>query len=227
MIKFIQEILNHPFLSISIIINLFIIESILSIDNAIILSSMIIELDREKDRKIAMIYGFTVAYIFRILCLFFTSILINVQWLKLLGGGYLMVNGVINYYNNNKNINLIKRKKKKIFSWKTVLSIGLMDLIFSIDNIFASIALSKNLLLILFGVFIGILSIRISTKFFIKIIKKVPELTSSVSIIIILLGLKLFISYFKESFFGGYKEYIFILLILIIITLPFLFKKKS
>ncbi|WP_238785594.1 DUF475 domain-containing protein [Blattabacterium cuenoti] len=232
--EFIKDIINNPLLSISTIGNLIIIESILSIDNAIILSSMILNLKNEKDRKNAIKYGILGAYFFRILCLIFISFLIKIQWIKLIGGIYLIIIG-INHFFINKNKKKIKNNhiNKHSNFWKTIIIIEIIDLSFSIDNIFASIALSKNIFLILLGSFIGIISIRLSTKFFIKLIKKYHSLNHSIFIIIILLGIKLFLSFFYEKNFikkllsNHYYEYVFTLMILIIFIIPFFFKKSK
>jgi predicted tellurium resistance membrane protein TerC len=45
-----------------------------------------------------------------------------------------------------------------------------MDIVFSIDNIFAVVSMSDNLVLIVFGVFVGILAIRFVAGYFIKIL---------------------------------------------------------
>ncbi|WP_185873250.1 TerC family protein [Blattabacterium cuenoti] len=228
--EYIKDIISNPILSISIIGNLIIIESILSIDNAIILSSMILNLKDNKDRKKAIKYGILGAYFFRILCLVFISFLMKIQWIKLVGGLYLIIIGINNFF-IRKNKKILRDINKNYSLWKTIIMMEIVDLSFSIDNIFASIALSKNIFLILLGSFIGIFSIRLSTNFFIKIIKKFPILNNSIFIIMILLGIKLSISFFIEEYlieqFNNYYENIFTLIILIIFITPFFFKRKK
>ncbi len=202
LVKSITEIFDHPVLSISIIGNLFLIESILSIDNAAILASMIMNLKKE-DRKKAIKYGIIGAYFFRGLCLLFASVLIKIWWLKPLGGLYLIFLG-LNHFLKKRNFLLkdSKNVKKKDSFWKIVLFIEIMDLSFSIDNIFASVALSENFILIFLGVFIGILSMRLMSQFFIQLMERIPELKNSSFFIIIVLGIKLIFSSFKNySFF--------------------------
>ncbi|WP_185868965.1 TerC family protein [Blattabacterium cuenoti] len=214
-VQSIKEIIDHPLLSITIIGNLFLIESILSIDNAAILASMIVNLKKE-DRKKAIKYGIIGAYFFRGLCLLFASTLIRVWWLKPLGGLYLIFVG-LNYFltkkiflpKNSKNV------KKKDSLWKIVLFVEIMDLSFSIDNIFASVALSENFLLIFLGVFIGILSMRLIAQFFIQLMEKFPELKISAFFIIIILGMKLifspYIFFISDGIFSLLTFFIFII----------------
>ncbi|WP_262887054.1 TerC family protein [Blattabacterium cuenoti] len=100
--KNIKEIIENPILSLFIIGNLFLIESILSIDNAIMLSSIIVSL-KDKHRKIAIKYGIIGAYFFRVICFLFMSILIKMYWLKLLGGIYLIFIGISHFLKKKKN----------------------------------------------------------------------------------------------------------------------------
>jgi len=72
-----------------IIINLILIESLLSVDNAAVLATMVMDLPPEL-RGTALKYGILGAYVFRGLCLVFASFLIKVLWLKALGGLYLL-----------------------------------------------------------------------------------------------------------------------------------------
>ncbi|WP_185859241.1 TerC family protein [Blattabacterium cuenoti] len=218
-VKSITEIFDHPVLSITIIGNLFLIESILSIDNAAMLASMIMNLKKE-DRKKAIKYGIIGAYFFRGLCLLFASALIKIWWLKPLGGLYLIFVG-LNHFLKKRNF-LSKNLKKKDSFWKIVFFIEIMDLSFSIDNIFASVALSENFLLIFLGVFIGILSMRLIAQFFIQLMERIPELKNSAFFIIIILGIKLIFSSFKNyNFFPS--EGMFSLLTFSIFAFPIFF----
>lgn len=72
-----------------IILNLIIIESLLSVDNAAVIATMVDDLP-EKQKKKALKYGIFGAFVFRGLCLLFASWLVNIWWLKPLGGIYLL-----------------------------------------------------------------------------------------------------------------------------------------
>ncbi|BBA17447.1 TerC family protein [Blattabacterium cuenoti] len=219
--KSISEIIYHPILSISVIGNLFLIESILSIDNAAIIASMILNL-KKKDRKKAIKYGIIGAYFFRGLCLLFASKLIKIWWLKPLGGIYLIFVGLKYFFVKKKSFHLKNEKKQDSF-WKVILIIEIMDLAFSIDNIFASVALSENLILVFLGVCIGIFSIRWISQFFIQLMEKIPELKDSSFIVIIILGIKLIFfskKYIPNLFLFLFSEKIFSLLTFSIFIFP-------
>ena len=66
-----------------------ILEIVLSIDNAAVLAAMVKELPKNQQRK-ALTYGIAGAYLFRGLALVFASILVQLVWLKVVGGLYLI-----------------------------------------------------------------------------------------------------------------------------------------
>ena len=72
-----------------IILNLILIESLLSVDNAAVLATMVMDLPKEQREK-ALKYGIFDAYIFRGICLVLASWLVKIWWLKALGGVYLI-----------------------------------------------------------------------------------------------------------------------------------------
>jgi len=75
--------------------------------------------------------------------------------------------------------------------WSTVIAVEFMDIVFSIDNIFAVVAFSENLILICLGVFIGILAMRYVAKYFVVLMEKFPFVENCAFIVIGLLGIKL------------------------------------
>src|ERR1044072_3063207 len=83
------EILNKPGASLVVVFNLVLIESLLSVDNAAVLATMVLNLSKEERGK-ALRYGIIGAYIFRGICLFFAAFLIKIWWLKPIAGGYLL-----------------------------------------------------------------------------------------------------------------------------------------
>ncbi|AWU43560.1 DUF475 domain-containing protein [Blattabacterium sp. (Cryptocercus kyebangensis)] len=199
--SYITDITENPIVSFSIIGNLFLIESILSIDNAAMLASMIMRLKKE-DRKRALKYGIFGAYFFRGISLIFASILIKIWWLKPLGGIYLVYIGVSHFF--SKKFIPKNSKKNRIFRdsfWKILISIEIMDLAFSIDNIFASVAFSENFILIFLGVFIGILTMRFTTQGVVKLMEIYPFLKDSAFSVILLLGIKLIFSIFEKKYY--------------------------
>jgi YkoY family integral membrane protein len=204
-----SDIVANPQTSFAIIANLILIESLLSIDNAAVLATMVMDLPTE-ERKKALKYGIWGAYIFRGLAMLFASFLIKIWFLKPLGGLYLLYLSIDFWIKRSKettDANQEQHLKDKDNNWLYRLTVGwfghfwatvclveLMDMAFSIDNVFAAVAFTDNIILICAGVFIGILAMRFIAQWFVKIMEKLPFLEQAAYVVIGILGLKLFLS---------------------------------
>lgn len=188
-----------------IILNLVVIESLLSVDNAAVLATMVMDLPVDQRNK-ALKYGIIGAYVFRGICLILAAWLTKIWWLKPIGGFYLIYLGV-NYFRSKltaeKEDDTLNKKESKLYKntlglfgpfWATVILVEVMDLAFSIDNVFAAVAFTDNIVLICIGVFIGILAMRFVAQGFVKLMEKYPFLETAAFIVILVLGVKLSIS---------------------------------
>jgi len=200
-----QDIVSHPGASLAIIGNLIIIESLLSVDNAAVLATMVMDLPKEQRSK-ALKYGIWGAYFFRGLAMIFAAILIKIWWLKPLGGLYLLYL-VYDWYKGkqteSKEDDTIDKKSNWLYRvtvgslgtfWATVCLVELMDMAFSIDNVFAAVAFTPNIILVCFGVFIGIFAMRFIAQWFVKLMEKYTFLETAAFVVIAILGIKLTLS---------------------------------
>lgn len=201
-----EQIANKPLSAITIVVNLILIESLLSVDNAAVLATMVLDLPKDQ-RKKALKYGIIGAYFFRGICLLFASILIEIWWFKPVGGIYLLVLAIRHFFSNKNKEELLnvddeiqhKHKswlyKKTLGAfgpfWATVILVEIMDLAFSIDNVIAANAYTKNIILVWLGVFIGILAMRFVAQGFVKLMERYPFLNTCAYLVIALLGFKL------------------------------------
>ncbi len=230
-----------------IILNLFILESLLSVDNAAVLAIMVKDLP--KDQKIkALRYGLLGAYIFRGICLFIAAWLVKIVWLKIAGGLYLCylvyghftaANDSIEEASETKDSKIYRFASKLGLSrlWATVVLVEVMDLAFSIDNVFAAVALSDNFYIIMAGVAIGILAMRFVAGWFVTMIEKHPSLEKSAFIVIALLGIKLIVSGsvdyipalsdLKELLENHIFDLSFSAVMMLIFFIPLFFNKKQ
>lgn len=203
-----------PKTALLVVFNLILIESLLSVDNAAVLATMVMDLP-EKDRKRALRIGLILAYLFRGTALVFASLLIKISWLKLVGGGYLLYLCIHFFYENvfrHKRILDIESEElseeikhpKKILRlnafWSTVIMVEAMDLTFSIDNVFAAVAFTKNIYLVCLGVFIGIITMRIVAGYFVKLMERFSFLDTVAFLVIGILGIKLCLGFYCEQF---------------------------
>jgi YkoY family integral membrane protein len=207
------QIIDKPLNSLAIICNLILIESLLSVDNAAVVATMVLDLSR-RDRMKALSYGIVGAYIFRGVCLFFAVYLIKIWWLKPLGGIYLVylfIKYFVKKARHRSKKGPIEKKNNSIYNaivkylgkfWATVLLVEVMDMVFSIDNVFAAVAFTENIILIWTGVFIGILAMRIVARGFVTLIERFPFLEVAAFAVLGVLGLKLSLSV-PDHFYPG------------------------
>jgi YkoY family integral membrane protein len=209
--ELIQQIIDNPGPSLAIIGNLIIIESLLSVDNAAVLATMVMDLP-EKQRDKALKYGIWGAYVFRGLAMVFAAFLIQIWWLKPLGGLYLLYL-VYDFWKGkqtedkeddvlDKNSNWLYRATVGSLGsfWATVALVELMDMAFSIDNVFAAVAFTPNIILVCVGVFIGILAMRFIAQWFVKLMGKYTFLETAAFIVIAILGIKLLLSLYEHFY---------------------------
>lgn len=200
---FYQLITQHPLNALFLILGVLLLEIILSFDNAAVLATMVKDLPAEQQSK-ALKYGIIGAYLFRGIALVLVESILTIWWLKPIGGAYLLYMCIKHF--TAKNIQeeideeVTETKKSGLYRytvgvlgvfWSTVLAVEFMDIVFSIDNIFAVVAYSDNIVLICIGVFIGILAMRYVAKYFVILMEKYPFLEKSAFLVIGILGVKL------------------------------------
>jgi YkoY family integral membrane protein len=211
-----------------IILSLVLIESLLSVDNAAVLATMVLDLPKEQRAK-ALRYGIIGAYFFRGLCLLLAEWLITIWWLKPIGGIYLLYLA-FSYFKGlstpkDKSDDVLDKKQNWFYRmtvgqmgifWATVALVELMDLAFSLDNVFAAVAFVENypqpqgLYLVWIGVFIGILAMRFVAQAFVNLMERFPFLEASAFVVIGILGVKLslslYIHYYEHTPFAKFLE---------------------
>lgn len=242
--------LNKAFFT---ILNIIFVEGLLSVDNAAVLATLVMDLP-ENQRARALRIGLIFAYIFRGAALLLAGYLLQINWVKLVGGAYLLFLALKFFYEK-----LVKHKgvmdeakeeieehvpKKRLFGlnqfWSTVIMVESMDLVFSLDNVLAAGAFSNNMYIICTGVFIGIITMRIVASYFVKLMQRFPFLDFAAFIVIAMLGCKLIFEYFfpidhaaQHAKGSGIEDYLFsigtigIFLIPIITSLLFNFPKNN
>jgi len=192
-----------------VILNLIVIESLLSIDNAAVLATMVSDLPKEQ-RERALKWGIWGAFILRGICLLTASYLVSIWWLKAVGGLYLIYLCYGHFTKANDTVEEeSSRSDSAIYNffhkhlgvfWSTVALVEVMDLAFSMDNVFAAVAFTDHIGLICTGVFIGILAMRFVAQAFVKLMEKFKFLENVAFLVIGLLGLKLTATFFTHLF---------------------------
>jgi tellurite resistance protein TerC len=198
-----------------IILQLIFLEGILSIDNAAVIGALVSPLPDDKpvvwpkalqrigawlhsaignQRTAALRVGLLGAYVGRGTMLFLTSFLIHNSWIKLIGAAYLIHLA----FNNLKDLSGAGSEEEadlrpiKVQSfWATVLTVEIMDLIFSIDNVVAAVSLSDKVWVVMVGVGIGILMMRFAAGIFSYAVTREPVLKQAAYILVFNIGVEL------------------------------------
>jgi tellurite resistance protein TerC len=197
-----------------IILQLIFLEGILSIDNAAVIGALVSPLpDNEEvpwpgrlhglgkilhpflgfQRMAALRVGLLGAYLGRGAMLFFTSFLIHNSWIKLVGAAYLIHLAFDNLEDMTGGLEEggeVSPIQAKSF-WATVLTVEIMDLVFSIDNVVAAVSLSDKLWVVMVGVGIGILTMRYAAGIFSYAVEKEPILKQAAYILVLNIGVEL------------------------------------
>jgi predicted tellurium resistance membrane protein TerC len=270
--ELIQQFSANPWISLGVIFNLIVIESLLSVDNAAVLATMVMDLE-PKQRNRALRYGIWGAYVFRGLAMIFAGFLIGFWWLKPLGGMYLLwlaadqfkeklgygergtmifkilslllllglirddgsvnitalwvlrglivlaliyfVYAIAKLKGSDEEDDEFNKSNNKIYNffigkigpfWATVILVEIMDMAFSIDNIFAAVAFVDKFpnplkyFLVCAGVFVGILAMRFVAQAFVKLMERYNFLETAAFIVITILGVKLLLSLYEHYY---------------------------
>ncbi len=196
-----------------IIIQLIILEGLLSLDNAAVLGAMVIHLPNDRpvewphalqkvgdrlhgilgnQRTAALRVGLLGAYLGRGLMLLLASLIIHNPWLKIIGAAYLMRLAFENLgMAEESDADVEVRTVKATSFWGIVLTVEIADLVFSLDNVVAAVSLSDKLWVVIVGVGIGILFMRFAAGLFSYAVEREPVLREAAYLLVFNIGVEL------------------------------------
>ncbi|WP_367341337.1 TerC family protein [Limosilactobacillus sp.] len=189
-----------------IILSLVMIECLLSVDNAIVLAAQTRVLPTLKEQEESLFYGIWGSYLFRFLIIGVGTYLIHFWEIKVIGAAYLIYlvyrffsskffgKKPAHHRSRQQTARLRSKLKGRKFFWSVVAQIEFMDIIFSIDSVLASLAVSSNPVVVLIGGMIGILCMRGIAEVIIKLMRKIPELEPMAYVLIAIIAVKLFLT---------------------------------
>lgn len=198
-----------------IVLQLVFLEGILSIDNAAVIGALVSPLPDTQpvpwprglsrletwlhpllgnQRTAALRVGLLGAYVGRGLMLFLTGFLIHNSWVKLVGAAYLIHLAFDSLEDitaaESDEAGEVKPIKQQSF-WSTVLTVEIMDFIFSIDNVVAAVSLSDKIWVVMLGVAIGILAMRFAAGAFSYAVLREPILRQAAYVLVLTIGIEL------------------------------------
>jgi tellurite resistance protein TerC len=211
----------NPIIDLVIILGQIIfLEGVLSLDNAAVLGAVVLHLPDDQlvpwprflarpghgldrvlgpQRTAALRVGLLGAYLGRGLMLAVASLVIQNEWLQFVGALYLIKV-------SSQELSLFRRNDAKgvneereehpgnihgMSFWNVVLTVELMDLAFSLDNVVVVINLSNQLWLVMLGVAAGIITMRFAAGLFSKLIEKIPALNPAAYVLVFVIGVEL------------------------------------
>lgn len=177
-----------PFLG--TVFSLAILETLLSLDNAVVLALMASELP-EREQKKALKYGLWGAVILRILAVYFATRLVSIAWVKALGGAYLLWLAIVYFVKKGGGKKKTHRTSKNF--WAVVFWIELTDLVFAIDSILAAVAITSNYWAIVAGGLMGVVAIRFAAGRFIVLLERYPKIETFAYLLVAGVGLKVLV----------------------------------
>jgi len=214
-----------------IIVQVIFLEGILSIDNAAVLGAMVSVLPKQDmvpwpgplkslgppvhqllggQRSAALKVGLLGAYVGRGLMLILANFVIHNPYLKILGAAYLIRLAFGNLGEpevGEEDQVKAKRMEGKSF-WSVVIAVELADLAFSLDNVVAVVALSDNLPIVMFGVFVGIVAMRFAAGIFTWLILKEPILKPAAYLVVFNIGAELLMDELLGIEIGGPLKFV-------------------
>jgi YkoY family integral membrane protein len=193
------------FLTIALLV---LLEGLLSVDNALVLAILVLGLPK-RQRKQALRYGILGAFGFRILATAFAAYMIQVGWVKLVGGLYLLYLSYNHFFRGGdptekRDIRPATAWPGLTAFWTTVVKVELTDVVFAIDSILVAVAMSPKLWVIIAGGLLGIAAMRMVTGQLVRVVERYPALVDGAFIIIAWVAVKLLVEYLHHE---GYVHF--------------------
>ena len=170
------------------VFSLAVLETLLSIDNAVILALIARELPLKEQNK-ALRYGLVGAVILRLIAVYFATLLVHHAGIRALGGTYLLWLAIRYFFKKGSDAETKPRRTSSHF-WAVVFWIEMTDLVFAIDSILAAVAITQDYWAIVLGGLLGVVAIRFATGGMIKLLQRFPRLETLAYLLVAAVGIK-------------------------------------
>lgn len=168
------------------------LEVVLSADNAIALAAIAQGLGTAKLQRQALNLGLLAAFLLRVVLILSATWVIRFWQFELLGALYLLWL-VYQYFTSDDRKDGEAHHHGPRFEslWQAIPMIAVTDLAFSLDSVTTAIAISKEVLIVLAGGLIGVISLRLMAGLFIRWLDEYTHLEDAGYITVALVGLRL------------------------------------
>lgn len=198
------------------------LEGLLSADNALVLAIMVRHLPKNERRRVLR-YGIWGAVGFRFVAVLMSSLLLKFWICKVVGGLYLLYLAVSHFVRSENPAtqqdsagNGTGDPDSGTVSgsfWKTVTSVTMADIAFSIDSILAAVAMADSfpnrfgpnwkLFIVYVGGVLGIITMRFVVGYFVILLERFPGLAEGAYFLVAWIGVKLLASGVHDAFLGS------------------------
>jgi YkoY family integral membrane protein len=183
---------------------LVLLEAALSADNALVLAVLVLPLPKRQQKK-ALQYGIIGAFAFRVLATLSAVHLIHMDWVKLVGGIYLLYLPFKHFWHRGRHA----AEGAKIHPaaatllglslfWSTVVRVETTDVVFAIDSILVAVGMSRKLWVILCGGLLGIVAMRVLIGQLLSMVRRYPAVVDGAYVIVAWVGVKLILEYLRS-----------------------------
>jgi YkoY family integral membrane protein len=192
---------------------LFLLEGILSVDNALVLSVMAARLPREMAGK-ALAYGLIAAVVFRLVAVVVVSFLLEWGPIRPIAAIYLAYLAIRRLFFKPKVV--AKLSQDAASFWRAVFAIEVTDLAFAVDNVLAAVALvgaapagaiHPKLWVIFTGGMMGVILTRFAAAACLNLVRRFPRLETSAYGIMLLVACKLGLEWQNVDFSSGHAPF--------------------
>ena len=182
---------------------LVLLEAALSADNALVLAVLVLPLPKRQQKK-ALQYGIIGAFAFRVLATLSAVHLIHMDWVKALGGVYLLYLPIRHFAERSRHApeggSRALHPAATTFLglslfWATVVRVELTDVVFAIDSILVAVGMSRKLWVILTGGLLGIIAMRILIGQLLSLVRRYPAVVDGAYVIVAWVGVKLILEF--------------------------------
>jgi YkoY family integral membrane protein len=181
------------------IVALVFLEGLLSADNALVLAVMVRHLPKVEQKR-ALRYGMGGAFVFRIIAVFLSAMLLKFYYFKVFGGLYLLYLAISHFLTDDNEAGAAKTSRFGGSFWGTVISVELADIAFSIDSIVAAVAMAPEhlgnewkLAIVILGGVLGIVAMRFVAGYFLILLERFKGLAAGAYYLVAWIGVKLVI----------------------------------
>jgi len=187
---------------------LVLLEAALSADNALVLAVLVLPLPKRQQKK-ALQYGIVGAFAFRIVATLSAVHLIHLDWIKLVGGLYLLYLPARHFIRHPETHAKGSPAAAAFLGlslfWSTVVRVETTDIVFAIDSILVAVGMSRKLWVILTGGLLGILAMRFLIGKLLALVRAYPAIVDGAYVIVAWVGLKLVLEYLHAIHWIGFE----------------------